>query len=319
MISSEATRPGRGQRRRILIEGAVAGATAHLPGWRAALAGRAHAGRRHGARRDDPAHRPAHGRRQGGQPLRRLGGRERPPHHRLRRAQPVPPHAQARHGRAVVRRRRLGHHRGDQPPRLARGRDRGELRLAVLRGRLAPAVLCRPRSLRLAPGEPDDVAALHLPPRPARRARRGLPRRRRVGVRHRLHARPAARIRPPTTARCSSATTPAAASGCCPRARTGCPTPRPPRSSRPARRRPSTSRPARAASSTTPTCRAARSGGSATRRPSRWRSSRRRRPRAACRSRSPSTRRAPAIPTGTRSASPGTSTTTAPPTPRGRR
>ena len=51
---------------------------------------------------------------------------------RLRAAQPVPVRGPARHRRALGRRRRLGHDRGDQP--AARGPD-AQLRLALLRGR----------------------------------------------------------------------------------------------------------------------------------------------------------------------------------------
>ena len=85
------------------------------------------------ARRRDPARAPGHGRRGDRQPGDRRRRPAAPADRRLRPAQPVPLHLPPRHGRDLVRRRRLEHRRGDQPHA---GRHAGpQLRLAVLRGR----------------------------------------------------------------------------------------------------------------------------------------------------------------------------------------
>ena len=75
-------------------------------------------------------------------PRHRRERRQRPPDHRLRPAQSLPVHDQARHGRGLDRRRRLQHVGGAQPAGRSR-RGPAQLRLAVLRGRGGPAGLRR--------------------------------------------------------------------------------------------------------------------------------------------------------------------------------
>ena len=147
---------------------------------------------------------------------------------RVRPAQPVPHDGPAGHERGLARRRRLEHVGGDQPRRP--GRARGQLRLAVLRGRRPPARLRRrePRPLRAplhgrararrAPrSSPTTTPPRWSPARAARRAARPSP--------ASPSPRPPPPSRPPTTARCSSPTTRATASGRCARARTALPSP----------------------------------------------------------------------------------------------
>ena len=87
-------------------------------------------GRRAAARRPSDRRRPAR------QSARRQHRRERAADHRLRPAQPLPVRRTARHQRGVDRRRGLEHMGGD-PTDPAADRRGGQLRLAVLRGRLA--------------------------------------------------------------------------------------------------------------------------------------------------------------------------------------
>ena len=225
----------------------------------------------------------------------------------------------SRHRRGLGRRRRLERVGGGRPPRGADRRGR-QLRLAVLRGRGAHAVLRQP--------EPEPVRdALRAGRRRARRAALHLPARRQgdrgrgVPVGHLVDRRPgrstpAAASRRATATGCSSPTTRAAACGSCRSARTACPTRRSARASARGSWASSTSSRDRTARSTTPTSTTARCGGSATARRTtgRPRAPPRRRRAAACRWPCSSTARAPPIRTATRSPTPGTSTATAPTT-----
>ena len=232
-------------------------------GRRAAQPGRAHAGRPDRSQRRDPAREPGHGRGHGRQPERRQPGPERPPHRRLRPAQPVPHHRPAGHQRGLVGRRRLERLGGDQP-RPEPHRRGPQLRLALLRGHGPDAVLRQPEpqplrdALRQGTGGPRG-AVLHVQPLLARRdrARPAAPARRRSPASP-SRRRPAA-SRTSTTARCSSPTTAATASGPCSPAPTGCRTRTTVRPSSPRRRTRSSSSSAPAATSTTSTSRAARS------------------------------------------------------------
>ena len=106
----------------------------------AARAGPAHLGRSGGPQRQPDPHRPEHGRRPAEQPPGRLRRRQRAPHRGPRLPQSLPPGAAAGHRRDLGGRRRRHALGGDQPRRRSHGRG-PEPRLAVLRGRAAPAQL----------------------------------------------------------------------------------------------------------------------------------------------------------------------------------
>ncbi len=149
-------RPGESVRR-----SALAGRHAAEPpdgrGRRTAQPERAACRRPGDARRCDHPDQPGHRAGPAGQPVCLILGPERPPHRRLRAAQPVPVHAAAGHRRAMDRRCRLEHLGGDRPADFPDRHRYPQLRLAVLRGawpagripkrRLEPVLqpLCHPR------------------------------------------------------------------------------------------------------------------------------------------------------------------------------
>ena len=153
------------------------------------------------------------------QPARRKYGRKCAEDDRLRPAQSLPVHLPPRNERALDRRRRLERLRGDRQDPRPLGRDRRELRLALLRGQRPSAGVRLGESLDLR----DAVRRLQVPiPSPsssiATPTRSSLPspapREVRPSPASRSSSRPqAVRSRPPIRARSSSRTTPAIASG----------------------------------------------------------------------------------------------------------
>ena len=195
----------------------------------AAEPGPAHDGRPRRPRRRDPAGRPGHRRRAARQPAGVEHRRQRPPHRRLRPAQPVPHHDPSRHQRGLDRRRRLERLGGDQPPRQPRPRHRS----TTSAGPATRATAARAATTR----RTSPSARTSTPPAPGRSSHRTSATTtttwwcpttcaRRAARRSRAprsRSRAAARTRPSTEARCSSPTTPAGASGRSRRAANGLP------------------------------------------------------------------------------------------------
>ena len=100
----------------------------------AAQPGPAHLGRPHRSGRRAPARRPGDGSCASRQSRSRQRRSQRPPHRRLRDAQPVPIRGSSRHRRGLDRGRGLEHLGGDQPDPVTDRRG-DQPRLALLRGR----------------------------------------------------------------------------------------------------------------------------------------------------------------------------------------